>query len=289
MNTADKEKTAFCTPEGLFEFTVMPFGLCNAPATFQRLMDMILAGLQWNRCLVYLDDVIIIGRTFLDNLTNLSMVFERIRQAGLKLQPSKRNLCRKEVTFLGHIVLQDGIATDHSKIEQVQDFAAMAKPLHRLTERNAQFRWTKECQRAFNKQKSCLVSAPILAFPDFTRPFILDTDASDMVIGAVLSQIHDDGSEHVVSYASRVLSKPERNYCVTRRELLAVVTFVQHFRPYLLGREFTLRTDHGALKWLVTFREPEGQIARWIEQLQEYNFTILHRAGNADAMSRIPC
>eukprot|EP00731_Ephydatia_muelleri_P006147 Em0003g395a len=309
----------FCTPEGLFEFTVMPFGLCNAPATFQRLMDMILAGLQWNRCLVYLDDVIIIGRTFLDHLTNLSMVFERIRQAGLKLQPSKCKLCRKEVTFLGHIVSQDGIATDHSKTEQVskwpvpssctevqrflglanyyrrfvQDFAAMAKPLHRLTERNAQFRWTTECQRAFDKLKSCLVSAPILAFPDFTRPFILDTDASDMGIGAVLSQIHDDGSEHVVSYASRVLSKPERNYCVTRRELLAVVTFVQHFRPYLLGREFTLRTDHGALKWLATFREPEGQIARWIEQLQEYTFTILHRAGqkhgNADAMSRIPC
>eukprot|EP00731_Ephydatia_muelleri_P006231 Em0003g479a len=239
MNPADQEKTAFCTPEGLFEFTVMPFGLCNAPATFQRLMDMILAGLQWNRCLVYLDDVIIIGRTFLDHLTNLSMVFERIRQAGLKLQPSKCKLCRKEVTFLGHIVSQDGIATDHSKTEQVskwpvpssctevqrflglanyyrrfvQDFAAMAKPLHRLTERNAQFRWTTECQRAFDKLKSCLVSAPILAFPDFTRPFILDTDASDMGIGAVLSQIHDDGSEHVVSYASRVLSKPERNYC----------------------------------------------------------------------------
>ena len=319
MNPADQEKTAFCTPEGLFEFTVMPFGLCNAPATFQRLMDMILAGLQWNRCLVYLDDVIIIGRTFLDHLTNLSMVFERIRQAGLKLQPSKCKLCRKEVTFLGHIVSQDGIATDHSKTEQVskwpvpssctevqrflglanyyrrfvQDFAAMAKPLHRLTERNAQFRWTTECQRAFDKLKSCLVSAPILAFPDFTRPFILDTDASDMGIGAVLSQIHDDGSEHVVSYASRVLSKPERNYCVTRRELLAVVTFVQHFRPYLLGREFTLRTDHGALKWLATFQKPEGQIARWIEQLQEYTFTILHRAGqkhgNADAMSRIPC
>eukprot|EP00731_Ephydatia_muelleri_P014220 Em0007g1530a len=115
----------------------------------------------------------------------------------------------------------------------------MAKLLHRLMERNAQYWWTTECLRAFDKLKSCLVSEPILAFPDFTRPFILDTDASDIGIGAVLSQIHDDGSEHVVSYASCVLSKPERNYCVTRRELLAVVTFVQHFRPYLLGPEFT--------------------------------------------------
>ena len=121
----------------------------------------------------------------------------------------------------------------------VRDFTTMAKLLHRLMERNAQYWWTTECQRAFDKLKSCLVSEPILAFPDFTRPFILDTDASDIGIGAVLSQIHDDGSEHVVSYASCVLSKPERNYCVTRRELLAVVTFVQHFRPYLLGPGFT--------------------------------------------------
>ena len=119
---------------------------------------------------------------------------------------------------------------------------------------------------------ACLVTAPVLAFPDFTRPFILDTDASDTGIGAVLSQSMEDGCEHVIAYASRVLTKPEHHYCVTRRELLAVVTFVQHFRPYLLGRKFLLRTDHGSLTWLWNFKEPEGQLARWLERLQEYNF-----------------
>ena len=116
---------------------------------------------------------------------------------------------------------------------------------------------------------------------------------SDVGIGAVLSQRQKDGSEHVVAYASRILSRPERRYCVTRRELLAVVTFVQHFRPYLLGQEFILRTDHGSLMWLTNFKEPEGQLARWLECLQEFNFETVHRPGkkhgNADALSRRPC
>ena len=121
----------------------------------------------------------------------------------------------------------------------------------------------------------------------------MDTDASDTGIGAVLSQKDDNGTEHVIAYASRVLSKAERRYCVTRRELLAVVFFLHHFRPYLLGRRFTLRTDHGSLTWLSNFKEPEDQLARWLERLQEYDFEILHRPGrkhgNADGLSRLPC
>ena len=125
------------------------------------------------------------------------------------------------------------------------------------------------------------------------KTFILDTDASDMGIGAVLSQCQKDGLEHVIAYGSRTLSRPEQRYCVTRRELLAVVSFVQHFRPYLLGREFLLRTDHGSLTWLTNFKEPEGQLARWLECLQEFSFQTVHRSGkrhtNADALSRRPC
>ena len=318
VDPADREKTAFCTTEGLFEFTVMPFGLCNAPATFQRLMDTALAG-EWRRSVVYLDDIIIPGKTFHEHLSNLVIVFERLRKAGLKLQPSKCAFCRKQVAFLGHILSTDGIATDPAKTEKVakwreptsrrevqqflglanyyrrfvQDFAKIAKPLHRLTEKTARFVWTQECQKAFEELRSRLVSAPILAFPDYEKEFIVDTDASNDGIGAVLSQIQEDGNEKVIAYASRVLSKPERQYCVTRRELLAVVTFLKHFRHYLLGRRFTVRTDHGSLTWLQNFREPEGQLARWIERLQQYNFTIIHRPGrshgNAYAMSCLPC
>ena len=133
----------------------------------------------------------------------------------------------------------------------------------------------------------------MLTYPDYTKSFTLDTDASDTGIGGVLSQRDADGEERVIAYASRALSKPERNYCVTRRELLGVVYFAQHFRPYLLGRRFTLRTDHGSLTWLRNFKEPEGQLARWLERLQEFDFEILHRRGrkhtNADALSRRPC
>ena len=162
-----------------------------------------------------------------------------------------------------------------------------------MTEKNTTFKWSKECEQAFNTLKTYLTSAPVLALPDWLRPFVLDTDASDVGIGAVLSQIHQDGTEHVICYASRTLSKPERNYCVTRKELLAVVTFLKHFRQYLIGHHFTICTDHDALTWLRNFKTPEGQIARWLEKLQDYQFTIVHRPGrqrnNADALSRFPC
>ena len=138
---------------------------------------------------------------------------------------------------------------------------SIAKPLHRLTEKTARFEWTPECHEAFQILRQRLCSAPILVFPNFNKPFILDTDASNTGIGGVLSQLDEAGNECVIAYASRTLSKAERRYCVTRRELLAVVTFTQHFRPYLLGRQFTLRTDHGSLTWLQSFKEPEGRSA----------------------------
>ncbi|MBJ4962376.1 Ty3/Gypsy family RNase HI domain-containing protein [Salmonella enterica subsp. enterica serovar Mbandaka] len=140
--------------------------------------------------------------------------------------------------------------------------------------------------------KQALSSAPVLGYPQPDQPFILDTDASNTGIGAVLSQVQD-GQEKVIAYFSKSLSKPERNYCVTRKELLAVVKAVEHFLHYLYGQKFLIRIDHGALRWLMSFRNPEGQTARWIQRLQEYHFTIEHRKGcshrNADALSRHPC
>ena len=167
----------------------------------------------------------------------------------------------------------------------------IAKCLFELTKPNAKFNWTDDCDKAFRTLKNKLVTSPILAYPDVDGgEFILDTDASHMAIDAVLSQLQH-GQEKVIAYGSRTLHKPEVNYCVTRKELLAVVYFVKYFKHYLLGRKFTLRTDHGSLTWLYKFKEPDGQISRWIQQLSAYDFTILHRPGkkhgNADAMSRV--
>eukprot|EP00731_Ephydatia_muelleri_P003753 Em0001g3753a len=277
--TEDRPKTAFVTPEGLFLFKVMPFGLCNAPATFQRLMDRVLGGLKWSSCLVYFDDIIVIGSTFSEHLKHLAAVLTHLRQSGLKLNPTKCKLCQQQVTFLGHIVSTQGISTDPEKVEVIAkwptpqskrdvqqflglanyyrrfiNFGVIAKPLNRLTEKNTTFEWSTTCQRAFENLRNCLVEPPVLAYPNDTRDFLLDTDASN--------------------WDHRSLSRQEQRYCVTRRELLAVVEFTQHFRHYLLGRKFILRTYHGSLVWLRNFKEPEGQLARWLERLEECPFAI---------------
>ncbi|GFY01534.1 retrovirus-related Pol polyprotein from transposon 412 [Trichonephila clavipes] len=165
-------------------------------------------------------------------------------------------------------------------------------PLHKLTESKQKFQWTKECEDSFLQLKEALTSSPILIYPQPDKPFILDTDASNESVGAVLSQ-EIDGQERVVAYWSKCLSKPERNYCVTRKELLAIVKAIEHFHHYLYGQKFLLRTDHASLTWLMNFRNTEGQVARWIQRLNEYYFDIRHRKGsshgNADALSRRPC
>lgn len=314
----DKEKTAFSTGKGLWQFNVMPFGLCNAPATFERLMEQILAGLLGETCLVYLDDIIIVGKDFDDHLNKLEQVLAKLREANLKLSPKKCSLFKRKVNYLGHVISKDGIQTDPEKISAVKDwptprdktavraflglcsyyrrfvknFSDVAKPLHQLTEEKRPFDWNEQCESSFNDLKGRLCETPILGYPDPEEDFIVDTDASNTGIGGILSQKKGD-NEVVIAYFSKSLSKPERNYCVTRRELLAVVKTLQHFSKYLLGRKFRIRTDHAALKWLLEFKNPEGQVARWIEQLQEYDFIIEHRSGkshgNADALSRRPC
>ncbi|KAL7857234.1 hypothetical protein SRHO_G00161330 [Serrasalmus rhombeus] len=313
-----RKAVAFCSRKGLFTWNVMPFGLCNAPATFQRLMDRVLSGLQWETCLVYLDDIILLGKDVPEMLQRLSQVLNQFRQANLKLKPAKCCLFRRQVSYLGHIVSAQGIATDPGKVQKVQqwpqptsvsevrqfvglaayyrrfvqDFATIAKPLHELTKKNVSFQWTPECQASFEQLKSSLTTTPVLGYPRDHGDLILDTDASNFGIGAVLSQVQD-GAERVLAYGSRRLSPTEQNYCTTRRELLAVVEFTRHFRQYLLGRPFIVRSDHSSLRWLVNIKEPEGQLARWLEKLAEYDFQVVHRPGrhhqNADVMSRRPC
>ena len=316
MNPLDCKKTAFSAGSGLYEFHVMPFGLCNAPSTFERLMELVLAGLHWKTCLVYLD-ILIYARTFDEHVTRLNEIFCRLSEAGLKLKPKKCSLFQKEVAYLGHVVSDQGIATDPEKTRKVSewptlcnikevrsfiglcsyyrrfimDFATIAAPLHKLTHKNVGFEWTEECENSFQILKKKLTTSPILTFPDFSLPFILDTGASGVGIGAVLSQ-KQNRCEKVIAYASRKLSKTEQNYSVTKRELLAVVHAIKHFKHYLYGKRFTLRTDHGSLRWLYNFKYVQGQLARWLEILGSFNFDIVHRPGsqhrNADAMSRNP-
>ena len=318
MHPDDREKTAFASMSGLYQFCVMPFGLTNAPGTFERLMDKVMRGLQYDICLIYLDDIIVKSFTFDDHVKNLSLVFDRLREAKLKLSPKKCNLFQSEVSFLGHIVSREGISTDPKKISAVanwpvptnirevrsfvgfcsyyrkfiRNFASIAKPLHKLTEKGVKFVWDSACEEAFASLKRSLISSTMLAYPDPDKKFILDTDASGVAIRAVLSQEHD-GEEKVVAYYSRSLTKQERRYCVTRRELLAIVDALKHFHVYLYGVHFTVRTDHGSLRWLLNFKNLEGQLARWNELLGTYNFDLLHRPGrlhgNADGLSRRPC
>ncbi|GBM08967.1 Retrovirus-related Pol polyprotein from transposon 297 [Araneus ventricosus] len=268
----DREKTAFTTGQGLWQFKVMPFGLCNAPATFERLMETVLRGLSSEACLVYLDDIIIVGRTFEEHLNNLRKVFQRLQKANLKLNLKKCRFFQKEVTYLGHVISAEGVKTDPEKIKAVVDwprpetvhdlrsflglctyyrrfvknFSTIAKPLHKLTEAKSNFNWTEECEKSFNSLKQPLTSSPILTYPRADKDFILDTDASNEGIGAVLSQ-NIGNEERVIPDFSKSLGKPERNYCVTRKELLAIVKSIEHFHHYFYGRKFLLRTDHASL------------------------------------------
>ena len=318
LDPNDKEKTAFATPFGLYQLRVMPFGLCNAPATFQRLMEQVLAGLHWTCCLIYLDDIIVFSRSVPEHLSKLREVLSRLKGAGLKVKQLKCHLLRRSVQYLGHILSARGVETDPEKIRCIADwpvptcskelkqflglssyyrrfvkgFAQLASPLYALVNKR-EWEWSDSCSDAFLELKKKLMTSPLLALPRFNLDFILDTDASGEGLGAVLSQVIE-GREHVIAYASRVLTKSERKYCATRREMLALVWATRHFRPYLYGRRFTLRTDHNSLRWLHNFKEPEGQVARWLELLSEFDYTVIHhRPGaqhqNADSLSRKPC
>jgi transposase InsO family protein len=315
-----RKKSAFITRNGLFLWNVMPFGLCNAPATFERLMETVLRGLQWRQCLVYLDDVIVFAKTEDEMMERLDTVFGRLLATGLKLKPRKCALFARQTEYLGHVVSEKGIHVNPEKIGAVSDwpvpqnkkevrsflgtasyyrrfvdrFATIASPLHQVASPKSEWEWTAEHQRAFEELMVALSTAPVLAFPVPDAPYILDTDASLTGVGAVLSQ-EVDGKEMVLGYYSESLSMEERNYCVTRRELLAVIKALRHFHCYVFRRRFTIRTDHSSLKWLLNFKEPRDQMARWLEELSTYanQYTIEHRPGvkhgNADGLSRIPC
>ena len=315
IRVEDRKKTAFISKYGLFEHVRMGFGLCGAPATYARAMNLVLRGLTWKVVLAFLDDIVVLGRNFDDHISNLKDALLRYREFGLKLKPKKCAFFQNEIEFLGRkvsgnslamsendieVVKQWPVPTDSKQVERfmglanyhrgfIKNFSELAAPLYAVTGKKL-FVWGSAQESAFNALKEALTSPPILALPKENDPFILDTDASNEAIGAVLIQVQN-GQEKVVAYGSFGLTKEQRRYCVTRRELLAVVRFTRQFRHYLLGKPFTVRTDHSSLRWLMGFREPQGQLARWLEELSRYNMVLQHRAGrdhgNADALSRL--
>ena len=314
MKPEDRPKTAFVTKYGLYEFCRMPFGLCNAPATFQRAMQLVFRGMTWREVLTYIDDLNIMGKDFEDHLQNLVKSFGRLQQYHLKLKPRKCHFFKTEVPFLGRLATINGIAVDPKKIaavvewpvpfckkevesflgftnyhrNHIKEYAHKATPLYELTGSKAEFHWEESQQQSFEALQLALICAPVLAYPNSKDPFILDTDASDFAIGAELLQVQE-GEERVVSYGSFSLIPSQRNYCTTRKELLAVLRFTREYRHYLLGRSFIVRTDHSSLTWLMRFKNAEGMIARWLEELSQYDMIIQHRPGkkhgNADGLS----
>lgn len=310
----DTEKTAFSVNSGKYEFTRMPFGLKNAPATFQRVMDCILREFLGKCCFVYMDDLIIFSSSLDEHRKDLMKILKTLKEANLKIQIDKCEFFKKEVHYLGHTVSEEGVRPNTDKIEIIKkwpipknekevrqflgtlgyyrrfikDFAKVVKPLTALLRKDAEFIISPEIVECFEKCKQLLTMDPILIYPDFTKEFVLTTDASDYAIGAVLSQ-GPIGKDRPIAYASRTLNSSEENYSTTEKEFLAIVWAVKHFRPYLYGRKFKLLTDHQPLTYSMT--DANRRIVRGKIALEEFDYELIYKPGSqnivADALSRI--
>ena len=332
IEPSHRERTAFTVgPLGFYQYCRMPFGLTNSPATFQRMMERVLSGVHLKSALCYLDDVIVFGRTIEELLKRLDEVFKRIEGAGLKLK--KCHMFHRKLKYLGHIVSGDGVECDPEMIEPVKSwkvpenvkelqrflgfanfyrkfikgFGAMAAPLTALTggtkkvdkrrkkDAEQQWKWGEEQQEAFDKLRQALTSSPVLGYPDFTKPFLVRTDASTSGLGAVLCQDQGDRAGPVVlAYASRSLKPSEKNYSPYKLEFLAMYwAITKKFSQYLSSndRQFTLTTDHNPLTYVLTKAKVDAAGHRWLAELMQYSFCIKYKPGvaniDADALSRM--
>lgn len=304
VSQSSREYTAFTIPgRGLYHFKKMPFGLTNAPATWQRILDRALGADLEPYVLVYLDDIVVVSPDFSTHLRILEQVFDRLHAAGLTVNKDKCQFCRPQLHYLGYVVDKRGLHVDPQKVDAIlkvpipsnigeirrfvgmtsyyrkfiPNFADIIAPLTQLTKKNAKFVWSSTCDESFRRIKELLVTAPILNCPDFEKPFTLHTDASDYGVGAVLTQ--DIDGEKVISFLSRSLTKSERKYSTTERELISVIWAVEKLRHYLEGTRFTIVTDHHSLLWLDRLRDPTGRLARWALRLQAFDYTVVHRKG----------
>lgn len=315
----DQLKTTFTTDWGTFAYRVMPFGLCNAPATFQRVMTQAFQEYLHVSMEIFLDDFCVFSKRE-NHLEWLNKCLDQCARFGISLNSEKSTFGVPSGRLLGHLVSVSGIATDPDKVKKIANlprpdtvsgvrgfvghvsyyrrfihaFAQVCQPLTNLLKKSANGSgpvWTRECTVAFETLKQKLVSAPILIPPCWTKSFHVYVDASNVAIGSILSQKDIKGFDHPIYYASRQLNAAERNYSVTEREALGMIYSVQKFRHYLLGYRFVFHVDHDALKYMVNKPQLSGRIARWVLLLQEFDFTMEVRPGkkhaNADHLSRL--
>ncbi|XLU93760.1 hypothetical protein S245_008112, partial [Arachis hypogaea] len=308
VDPQDQEKTAFTCPSGVFAYRRMPFGLCNALATFQRCMLSIFSDMVEKFLEVFMDDFSVYGDSFSSCLNHLALVLKRCQETNLVLNWEKCHFMVTEGIVLGHKISSRGIEVDKAKVEVIEklpppanvkairsflghagfyrrfikDFSKIAKPLSNLLATDTPF--------AFETLKAKLVTAPVISAPDWTLPFELMCDASDHAIGAVLGHRHNK-LLHVIYYASRVLNDAQKNYTTTEKELLAVVYAIDKFRSYLVGSKVIVYTNHAALKYLLTKQDSKPRLIRWVLLLQEFDIEIRDRKGTenqvADHLSRI--
>ena len=315
MHPRDAGKTAFTFDRGHYEFTRMPFGLRNAPSTFQRLMDEFLEGLEEEWIQVYMDDLVIFSRNIEEHRDHLMKVISRLKEFNLRVSVDKKQLGKREVRFMGHILSESGVRPNPDKIKAILEvpvpkdvkelrgflgmanyyrkfipgFASKAEPLTALTKKGVRWAIGEKQLGSLQALKEAMSKAPVLRFPDLSRPFCLTTDASQVAAGAVLSQLTEDG-DHPIAYASFKFTETETRYSAIERELLAMVRGVEQFRPYLWGTEFVIRTDHKPLLWVETLKESSARVTKLKERLVPYTFQLQHVKGSqnvvADCLSR---
>lgn len=314
MHKDSAHYTGFSTDRGHYEFVRMPFGLKNSPATFQRLVNECLLGLQGQGCFSYIDDLVIYSQSLEEHVRIFRQLMTRLRKYNLKLEITKCEFLKPKVHYLGHIISQDGLGVDNKKVEAIKkfpvpktqknvreflglatyysrfinNFAKTTKPLTALLQKDTKFTWTDETSIAFETVKKLLSEAPLLAFPDFFKEFLVSTDASNIAVAGILSQ-GEIGKDRPIAYTSRMLRGAEPRYDTYEKEALAVHFSVKQFRHYLYGRPFKVITDHQPLVW---FKKADAsvRVQKWRFILAEYQYKIIYRPGRknapADALSR---
>lgn len=317
LSKKDRHKTAFSTQKGHFQYKVSPMGLCHSPTVFQRLMQKVLGKLQYKTLAIFLDDVLVASESIDDHLKDLENVFGSLKEANLKLHPSKCHFFKDNISFLGYKIDKRGLQPDEKKVETVKNypvpkcrrdvkaflglvgfyrrfisnFTEISLPLVELTKLKVSFKWSETANSAFENLKKRLLCPPILRHPNLNKNFIIFSDASNFSIGCTLAQEDELGLKYAIAYASRKLSQCEVNYNIFEKELVGLVFALNQFHTYIYGRKTTVYVDNNALTYIKGMSLPSGRYLRTILKIQEYDLKIIHQPGSnnvvADALSRI--